>query len=141
MKTIKKVLGIYHDIMREAYQSAYPSADWDKLIKTKEVKTPNWFKKYYLSPSKLDEIFNKHTENKKLAKHELNSLSFEVYLGCSPTSNLDTWVNERDKLIRKVFKDEENRVKSELAQIKTRKLSKRLIDYLQEEEDLRKELN
>ena len=83
-KSDKKLWEICMEIYREAYKRSEPSADFDKLIKSGEVKQPHFFMRYFLPDELLQEIVDKHT--KGLSKYDKHQISKEVLLGCSPTS-------------------------------------------------------
>lgn len=83
-KNKNKVINKIFDCYREMYKEAEPSADFDKMCETDEVKQEFWFNKYHLSELKFKEIHAKH--GKYLRKHDRDMYDFEVCLGCSPTT-------------------------------------------------------
>jgi len=94
MKINKQLWKICMDIYKELYKNAQPPANFKKLIKSGETKKHNWFMNYYLSDKEMNQIINKHTKKHKLGKRDKKVVHFEVWLGCSPTSNKKRWKKE-----------------------------------------------
>ena len=84
-KTKKKVINKIFDCYREMYRESEPSADFDLLCETDEVNNEFWFNNYYLPEQKFKEIHDKHC--KYMRKYDKSIYDFEVYLGCSPSTN------------------------------------------------------
>lgn len=94
----KKMEEAYWLILKEMYIRALPSADLDELMTTGEAQEDGFYNKYYLSIEDANEIYKKYTEGKKFKYWELNTLSFNVFLGGSPCSNKNTVVKVRKEL-------------------------------------------
>ena len=86
-------------ILRECYQELYkkakPSADFDKLIETKEAKKPQWFMRYYLPDDKQEEIIRAICAKHSLSKRETQVFVNSVLLGCAPNGCERTWKEAR----------------------------------------------
>ncbi len=78
---IKRIFDCY----REMYKESRPSVDFDTLCESGIATDDYFFDVYYISPEKFKEIHAKH--GKHLRKHDRVLYDFEVYLGCSPTTN------------------------------------------------------
>jgi len=89
MKNNKKLCEICMNIYRELYKKATPSANIDELIEKGITKKHNWYMDYYIDEMRMEKIISKHIKKHKLTKKENNLIYFEVWLGCSPTSNKD----------------------------------------------------
>ena len=83
----KKLVKRIFDCYREMYAKATPSADFDKLCETDEVKKEFWFNNYYLDKETQEEIMKKH--KRYLRGYDREMFDFEVYLGSSPKSVKD----------------------------------------------------
>lgn len=95
MRSNKKLMEIYIEIYRELFKAAKPSADFDKLIKTKTVKKPRWFFRYYLPMDKQIEITEKVCNKYKLDKRDRKKIELELFLGCTPVSSKEAWKEYR----------------------------------------------
>ena len=96
MKNDKKLWDICMSIYREMYAKSDPPANWDVIIETGEVKQENFFRNYYLPSDQYSEIYDRICKEHKLTKREKNKVSFEVHLGCSPTSVRHQWDEEEN---------------------------------------------
>jgi len=96
MKSNKKLWDICIQMYREMYYNADPSADWDQLIETGEAKQENFFRNYYLPEDQYTNIYNKICKEHKLTKRERYKVSFEINMGCSPTSVRHQWDDEEN---------------------------------------------
>ena len=84
IKSDKQLLEICLDIYQQAYEEATPSADFKKLLLTKEVTNEGWFMKYYLSNKRLSEILKIHYAKHRLSEREKDRIATAIYLGASP---------------------------------------------------------
>lgn len=88
-KSIKKLKEILFDIYRDLYKASEPSADFDYLVETAEIDKYGRkiipYDKYFIDQTIMESIIQNHMVKNKLTKREKNAISFEIYLGCSPT--------------------------------------------------------
>ena len=82
------------DLYRDLYRHARPSVDFDELyMESKNKGNPNDpvnipYDDYYLPHDEYVGVVERHMAKNayKLSESELDSLKFEAYLGCGPTS-------------------------------------------------------
>jgi len=99
----KKIDIILDDIYTELFKNANPSADWERLKKTGEVKKPNFFMYYYLNQVEQDTIINNVLKKYKIKDAwDLRSFRATANMGCSPNSCERTWKEFRNKKIKEV---------------------------------------
>lgn len=65
--TDEELLEIAYDILREMYDEAEPSADFDDIRLNPDDYPDDWYAQHYLPGDKQQEILDKH-----LAEHNLN---------------------------------------------------------------------
>ena len=82
------------NIYRDLYRMATPSTDFDSLIASGETKKERWFMNYYLPEEKITKTIEEHRKKYKLTASEMKTINFEIYLGCSPCSNKETWAKK-----------------------------------------------
>ena len=87
MKSDEKLMQIVLEIYRRMYKEARPSANFDKLMKSRKTKKSNWFMKYFLPIERQEAIINELCAKNKCNKHDIHKISKEVHLGCSPNSS------------------------------------------------------
>lgn len=87
-KKKKELKDVLFDIYRELYSKSTPSADFDELYETAPLDEMGRkvidFTSYEIDGDLMDEIIKKHCKENRLRKIEINSIRFNVYLGCSP---------------------------------------------------------
>lgn len=87
---------IIMEIYRRMYKEAEPCADIHQIIKSGEGKKEGFFRKYYLSEKRQNEIINEVCKKHKVrTKWEINQYTTAVCLGSSPTSNREVMIKER----------------------------------------------
>ena len=83
-----KIKKKFHDIMRELYLKATPSADWDKMLEEAPIMEDGRkfidYENHYLDSDQMSEIVDRHL--KGMRKYNQRDLRFLIYLGASPTS-------------------------------------------------------
>jgi len=85
-KIDKAVLEIY----RRLYKEATPSADFDKLMESGEVKEEGFFNNYELSLDRQSEIINEVLNKFKIRKTIMrNGIRNGILLGASPKSSFE----------------------------------------------------
>ena len=92
MKRQERLIRLVYNIFRELYKQATPSADFDELVENATLNERGEkvipFNDYEIEREKMDEIYKRMTSRKEsgmiLSEWEKRSVSFQVYLGCSP---------------------------------------------------------
>lgn len=85
---MKDLLPIVHDIYRQLFKEATPSADFDKLIRTGVTKRKAFFENYYLDQDRQDAIVKEHCMKNHLNPIQRDQVSVTVALGCSPNGTV-----------------------------------------------------
>jgi len=98
MKRQKNLLALFDKIMTEIYLKATPQGDWNELRANTEK---DWFLAYYIDNDELRSIVDDSIKRAKLRPYELTQLSCAVYLGASPTSNYERFLEKRAELEKK----------------------------------------
>lgn len=78
---------IANDMLRQMYDEAEPSRDYDEVLENPEEVEDEWYKNHYLDGDRVQEIFEEHCEKHNVTDREHLSLSIHVITGASPTSN------------------------------------------------------
>jgi hypothetical protein len=91
MVTTKKLLEIYHNIMRDIYDKAQPSEDWDKIQTMPEAHDNSFLDKHYMPKEVFEYIVESHLKKTRVPKWQKQQIKNTVFLGCSPTTNKETW--------------------------------------------------
>ena len=89
------------EIYRRLYKAAKPSADFDRLVAKKITLKSGWYLKYYLPQPEMDRIVEDFLMEKKIKPRIRQAIRTEIYLGCSPTSDLETWKVAKKKVMKK----------------------------------------
>lgn len=88
---LKKIEQLIWDIYRDLYKNSTPSVNFDELVENATLNERGEkvipFMDYYIDQDKMDEIVESHLKRKRLSEWEIKGIKFQVYLGCSPTSN------------------------------------------------------
>lgn len=83
------------NIYRKMFKESTPSADFDKMMKSGETKENNFFMKYYLKDREQDKIiYEELSKHKRMPKWKKDRIARSIFLGCSPCSNIDSWVKD-----------------------------------------------
>lgn len=83
----KKLISVLDAMYVEAYQKSTPSGDWLEISKqAMESEDEEFFMRYSIEDSVLQEIFNKHTSKLRLNKAEDVALKMAYFLGATPRS-------------------------------------------------------
>ena len=96
------------ECLKRMYKESEPSADIEKIAKSGESRMPNFFMGYYLSQKRCSEIVEEVCKAFKIRRWEKRKVETTLWLGSSPTSVKERWLEER--------KDYDKRVKSFLKQ-------------------------
>lgn len=93
--------GVCMPIYQELFKKAEPSANFKKMLKTREAYENNFYMKYYLSMEKITDIIEKHikkhTKRLRIKPYEKEKIRTTILLGCSPTSAYERWEKENKK--------------------------------------------
>ena len=85
-----KIQKIIWDIYKELYANSQPKADFDELVNSAEKNEKGEkiipFENYFIEQELMDEIIEKHLNNKRLTKLAKNSIKFNIYMGVAPRS-------------------------------------------------------
>ena len=85
---------ILMEIYRRMFKEAEPSADIDKIIKSGEGKTRDFFMRYYLEGDRQQKIIEDVCiENKR--KSQIAQFHTACMMGSSPTESRDLMLKER----------------------------------------------
>lgn len=91
MRKRNRLNEIVHDIYKELYFNATPSADFDEVVRNAKIENGQKiipYMDYEIEDDLMTKIINKHTKMNKLSRREKASIRFEVLLGVSPRSKL-----------------------------------------------------
>lgn len=96
MKQNQNLWEICENIYTELYKKAEPSADFNKLKKTKLNPEHNPsdqkpFLDYYLDQDKQDQTIEKHLKQHNLNKLEKRKIRTEIHLGAAPAGSKKAW--------------------------------------------------
>jgi hypothetical protein len=88
-KTLKDIV---FDIYRELYKKSTPSADFDELVENAEIGDDGRkiipYMDYYIDDDEYKSIVDKYISRyKRRGKNFTDSIKFNAYLGCGPTSS------------------------------------------------------
>lgn len=78
---------IRNDMLRQMYNEAEPPRDFDEVLENPEEVEDKWYQNHYLEVERVQEIFDEHCEKHDINEREHLTLSFEVIMSLSPTSN------------------------------------------------------
>jgi len=88
-------------IYQELFKKAEPSANFKKMLKTKEAFKDNFFYNYYLPDDVAEEIIGKHikknTKKLSIRTYEKSKIRTTILLGCSPTGSKKRWESRKSK--------------------------------------------
>jgi hypothetical protein len=92
MRSLRELDKIILRVYRQMFRESIPSLDFDEMyarVKAGKLKLkPNWFMKYYLPMERQEKIIKMQCRRSSLNKAEMDYISVNVHLGCSPRSVL-----------------------------------------------------
>jgi hypothetical protein len=74
------------DALREMYEEAEPSVDFDEIRENAEDYPDDWYTNYYLHPERQREIVDKHCEKHNLTNAEHTTVTMTAILHYGPAS-------------------------------------------------------
>jgi hypothetical protein len=92
---------IAKEALRRMYRESLPTANYDKLVRSPEVRDRNWYLRYYLSNGRQLSILSEVAKEYGLTSAEKLKLDFMVLMGNAP-SNARTSYEENILYGRKV---------------------------------------
>lgn len=85
MRSNKYLMDICFEIYQKMYEEAEPPLDFYEALDAGYCSSPDWFMNHYLVMSRQREIFDNVTKKYRCNSFEKKQISFEIWLGSSPT--------------------------------------------------------
>lgn len=84
MKSTKEIA---YDALREMYDEAEPSLDFDDVLENPNDYPDNWFEQHYLDGERQKEIVEKHCDKYNITDEQHMHITMTAILNLGPASN------------------------------------------------------